>query len=151
MKKLTMLLIMIPFVTGSIIAQSDETNETKAAISRYLDSKHEDLSMLADDVVFTNMATGEKHTGPEEIRQMLHYVYHVAFEAVAEIRNLIIENNRAVLEADIVGTHIGEFAGIPATNKKVRVPLCVVYDLDGGKITHGRIYFELPALMAQIQ
>jgi predicted ester cyclase len=50
-----------------------------------------------------------------------------------------------------VGKHIGEFAGVPATHKDVRIPLCVVYDLDNGMITHGRIYFEVPALMAQIR
>lgn len=133
------------------MAQTDETETTRDAITRYLESKHADLSMLADDVVFINMATGEKHTGTEEIREMLHYVYHVAFDADAEVRNLIIEHNRAVLEADIVGTHIGEFAGVPATNRKVRIPLCVVYDLKDGMITQGRIYFEVPALMAQIQ
>lgn len=139
----------ILYATG--VAQANEYALTKAAITQYLDSQHDDLSMMADDVVFVNMATGEKHTGPEEVRGMLHYVYHVAFDAEAELRNLIIEHNRAVLEAEIVGRHIGEFAGIPATNKDVRVPLCVVYDLDHGKIKQARIYFEVPAFMAQMK
>lgn len=146
-----MFFLMIAFVSGSVMAQSNESDATQEAITRYLESKHTDLSMMADDVVFTNMATGETHTGREAIGEMLHYVYHVAFDATAELRNLIVEHNRAVLEAEIVGKHIGEFAGIAATNKDVRIPLCVIYDLDNGKITHGRIYFEVPALMAQIR
>lgn len=151
MKHLTLIILTTLFCSGSLAAQDDETAMTKAAITRYMESNHADLSMLADDVVFTNMATGDTHTGHEEIRDMLHYVYHVAFDAEARIRNLIVEHNRAVLEADIVGTHIGEFAGVPATNKNVQIPLCVVYDLDNGMITHARIYFEIPALMAQIR
>ena len=55
-----------------------------------------------------------------------------------------------MLEADFVGKHIGEFAGIPATNRDVQVPLCVVYDLDNNQITQGRIYFEMPALFQQL-
>ena len=151
MKKLTFSYLAILLVCSGALAQSDESAMTREAITRYLDSNHTDLSMLADDVVFTNMATGEKHTGREAIGEMLHYVYHVAFDATAELRNLIVDHNRAVLEAEIVGKHIGEFAGIAATNKDVRIPLCVVYDLDNGKVTHGRIYLEVPALMGQIR
>jgi steroid delta-isomerase-like uncharacterized protein len=127
------------------------SEKTRSVVTKYLESKHSDISMMADDVVFKNMATGEEHHGPDAVLQMLNYVYHIAFEADAELRNLIIEDSKAVLEADFIGKHIGEFAGIPATNKNVRVPLCVVYDLENDKIKRGRIYFEVPALMAQLQ
>jgi steroid delta-isomerase-like uncharacterized protein len=127
---------------------SIETN--RKIISGYLDSNHSDLSMMAEDVVFANMATGEKHCGPEAVSQMLNFMYHVAFEAHAETKNLIINETNAVFEADFVGKHIGEFAGIPATNKSVKVPLCVVYDIENDKINKARIYFEGPALMAQL-
>jgi hypothetical protein len=36
---------------------------TREVMTRYLDSQHSDLSMMAEDVVFTNMATGEEHRG----------------------------------------------------------------------------------------
>jgi steroid delta-isomerase-like uncharacterized protein len=124
---------------------------TKAAISKYIDSKHTDISMMADDVVFSNMATMDEHKGPEGVSSLLNYVYHIAFDADTEVKNLIITENRAVFEADFVGKHIGEFAGIPATNKNVRIPLCVVYDLEHDKIKRGRIYFEVPAFLAQVK
>jgi steroid delta-isomerase-like uncharacterized protein len=124
---------------------------TKKVITKYLDSKHSDISMMADDVVFKNMATGEEHKGPDAVLNMLNYIYHTAFDADAEIKNLVFEDNKAVLEADFVGKHIGEFAGNPATNKNVRVPLCVVYDLENDKIKRARIYFEIPALLNQLK
>ena len=68
----------------------------------------------------------------------------------AETRSRIYAENQAVLEADFVGTHIGTFAGIPATRRKVRVPLCVVYDLEEGKIKRGRVYLEVPVLLRQL-
>lgn len=117
---------------------------------RYIDSAHEDLSMMAENVVFTNMATGDRHEGVEGVRQMLHYVYHVAFDARAETRTVVVTEDHALLEGDFVGRHIGDFAGIPATNKDVRVPLCVVYDLDNAMIKRGRVYFEVPALLRQL-
>jgi len=126
------------------------TETTKKIMSRYIESNHSDLSMMANDVVFTNMATGDKSRGPEEVKQMLNFIYHTAFDAHAETKNLIITGTNAVFEAEFVGKHIGEFANIPPTNKTVRVPLCVVYDIEGDKIKSARIYFEIPALLAQL-
>jgi steroid delta-isomerase-like uncharacterized protein len=123
---------------------------TREVMNRYLDSQHGDLSMMAEDVVFTNMATGEEHRGVEGVRRMLDHVYHEAFDATAETRNRIYAEDRAVLEGEFVGTHIGTFAGIPATRRKVRVPLCVVYDLDNGKISRGRVYMQVPVLLRQL-
>jgi steroid delta-isomerase-like uncharacterized protein len=123
---------------------------TREAMTRYLESGHKDLSMMADDVVFTNMATGEESRGVDGVRQMLDFVYHTAFDATAETRSTIYAERQAVFEADFVGIHIGAFAGIPATRRKVRVPLCVVYDLDEGRIKRGRVYMEMPVLMRQL-
>lgn len=123
---------------------------TRAVIARYIDSGHTDLSTLSDDVIFTNMASGEENHGRDGVGQMLNYIYHVAFDATAETKNIIVADGKAVFEAEFVGRHIGEFAGIPATNKNVRVPLCVVYDLENDRINRARIYFEVPALMAQL-
>jgi steroid delta-isomerase-like uncharacterized protein len=123
---------------------------TRAAIDKYINSGHSDLSMMAEDVVFTNMATGDEHRGREGVRQMLNYIYHVAFDADAEVKNAIFADGKAVVEFDFIGKHIGEFAGIPASGQSVRVPLCVVYDLPQGMITRGRVYFEVPALLKQL-
>ena len=123
---------------------------TREAMERYLNSGHRDLSMMAEDVVFTTMATGDEHRGVDGVRRMLEHVYHEAFDATAETRTRIYAEDHAVLEADFVGTHIGTFAGIPATRRQVRVPLCVVYDLPDGRIHRGRVYLEIPVLMRQL-
>jgi steroid delta-isomerase-like uncharacterized protein len=123
---------------------------TKKIMSKYIESNHSDLSMMASDVVFTNMATGDKNNGPEEVKQMLNFIYHTAFDAHAETKNLIVTEANAVFEAEFVGKHIGEFAGVPPTSKSVRVPLCVVYDIESDKIKRARVYFEIPALMVQL-
>ena len=125
-------------------------DRTREVMSRYWDSEHQDVSMMAEDVVFTHMATGDEHRGPDGVRRMLDYMYRQAFDATAEIRSRIFGESQAVLEAEFVGKHIGEFAGIPATGRSVRVPLCVVYDLESGMIKRGRVYMEMPVLMRQL-
>ena len=123
---------------------------TREKLLQYFNSEHDDVSVMADDVVFTIMATGQEHHGPDGVLGMLHYFYRVAFDATAETRVMLFGDQNAMVEADFVGKHIGEFAGIPATGKDVRVPLCVVYDLENDQIKRGRVYFEMPALLQQL-
>jgi steroid delta-isomerase-like uncharacterized protein len=123
---------------------------TQATMMRYFNSEHGDVSMMAEDVVFTVMATGQEHRGREGVMGMLTYFYHIAFDATATTRTVLFGENNAMVEGEFVGKHIGEFAGIPATGKNVSVPLCVVYGLENDQIKRGRVYFEMPALMQQL-
>jgi steroid delta-isomerase-like uncharacterized protein len=123
---------------------------TRKVMTQYLNSNHSDVSMMTEDVTFTIMATGQEHRGRSGVLQMLKYFYHLAFNADAETRNTVFADGKAVYEGDFVGRHIGEFAGIPATNRQVRVPLCVVYDLENDLIKRGRVYFEMPVLLRQL-
>jgi steroid delta-isomerase-like uncharacterized protein len=130
--------------------KGERVMNTREVISKWIDSEHTDTSVLADDVAFTSMNTREEDRGPEGILQSLNYIYHVAFDARFELTNLIIEGGIGAAEADFVGEHIGEFAGIPPTHKHVRVPLCVVYEVENDKIKRARIYFEMPAMFEQL-
>ena len=150
MKTLLITLSLILFTAVNLLSQNMSVESTKSIMNQYLDSEHSDVSMLADDVVFTHMANGDEHRGPDEVLKMLNYMYHTTFNAKAETKNLICAEGKAVLEGDFVGTHIGEFAGIPATNKKVRVPICVVYDLENNLIKRARVYLEMPVLFKQL-
>ena len=124
--------------------------KTRETMLRYFNSEHSDVRAMADDVVFTIMATGAEHRGREDVTAMLNYFYHVAFSATAETRVTLFGEANAMVEGDFVGKHIGEFAGIPPTGKDVKVPLCVVYDLDRNQIRRGRVYFEMPVLLRQL-
>ena len=123
---------------------------TRETIQRYLSAGHGDVSMLAEDVVFTTMATGQETQGPEAVLGMMNYLYHMAFDATATARVMLFGETNAMLEGNFVGKHIGEFNGIPATGKDVSVPMCIVYDLVNDQIKSARIYFEIPALLQQL-
>ena len=150
MKNPLIIFFFLVFASITIKSQVMTVESTKKVMNQYLISQHSDASMMAEDVVFTNMATGDQYHSPEGVLQMLNYIYHIAFDAKAELKNSLFDEGRAVFEGDFVGKHIGEFAGIPATNKNVRVPLCVVYDLENEKIKTARIYFEMPVLLQQL-
>ena len=124
--------------------------DTKAKMEAYF--KSHDTAYVAEDAVFHNMSTGEETKGKAAIAGMLHYIYHVAFDAHADVQHTMVTDKHAVLEATFKGKHIGEFAGMKATNKEVKVPLCVTYDLnDEGLIKEARIYMLGDVMMKQLR
>src|SRR5579863_6935051 len=119
----------------------------------YLDAlvKRADFSAyFTDDVVATFEGTDQRADGRDAASQLIRYVHEGAFDAQMELRNLLTEPGKAAIEADFVGTHTGEFAGVPPTGRAVRVPYSVVYDLAGDRISALRIYFPMALLIDQL-
>ena len=123
---------------SQVIIEKMPLTEVQQNMESYF--KTHDVKYVATDAVFINMGTSERTEGREAVAEMLHYIYHVAFDAIADITNWIITENKALLEANFKGKHIAEFAGLPATNKVVSVPFCISYDLENGLIKEARIY-----------
>jgi predicted ester cyclase len=119
-------------------------------ISGYAATQHSGDDLITDETVFTLLSTGQQWRGHEEIKGMLTYFYQVAFNAQLVTKKLFGDDRFACWEADFVGKHTGEFAGIPATGKQVNVPIAIIYEIADGKIISGDIYFEMPVLMAQL-
>lgn len=113
--------------------------------------KHADFSRyFADDVTVTIEGTDQRADGREAAEQLIRYLHEHAFDAQPVLKNLLVDEGKAALEADFVGIHTGEFAGVQATGRAVRVPYSVVYDLRGDQISALRIYFPMSLLMAQL-
>ena len=131
-----------------VTLQKEALNKTQQNILDYFQTH--DLKYIAEDAVFRNLTTGEVYKGREEIGAMLHFMYHIAFDARAESYNYVITEKKAVVEAYFKGRHIGEIGGYKPTNKEVDVPLCVSYDLEAGLIKEARIYMLSEVMLAQV-
>jgi steroid delta-isomerase-like uncharacterized protein len=109
-----------------------------------------DLKYLAEDAVYRNLSNGEVYRGKAEIGAMLHYFYHVAFDAKAELKDYTVTEEKAMVEAVVRGKHIGEIEGIPPTGKEINVPVCITYFLKDGLIQEGHIYMMTDVLLQQL-
>ncbi|MDB5059941.1 MAG: hypothetical protein JWO59_3413 [Chloroflexi bacterium] len=127
-----------------------QTHDTMEAYLRTLVHRGPFATFFADDVTCTLIGTGQDVHGRAAVEGFIRYFHEQAFDARVEVKQTVVGDGRAALEATFVGTHIGEFQGVPATGKQVIVPYAVLYDLDTSKITALRIYVPLDVLMRQL-
>jgi predicted ester cyclase len=106
---------------------------------------------FADDVRWTTMETGDVIQGREAVRDYIVALHRDLFDARPEVRNVAIADGLAALEADFVGVHTGEFAGIAPTGTAVRLPYSVFYDVGEKGITALRAYMPVRQLVAELE
>ena len=128
--------------------------QTERTIRAYLDALEagEDFAaFFADDILWTTMETGEEIRGREAVVGFIVALHTRLFDAAPEFGNVTVADGVAALEAVFVGTHVAEFAGVPATGAQVRLPYSVSYDVSGDTITALRAYFPITALIGQLR
>jgi steroid delta-isomerase-like uncharacterized protein len=105
---------------------------------------------FAESIEVSIVGTDQRASGPQAAEQLIRFMHEVAFDAQPELSGLVVDDGGAAAEAKFVGTHVGEFAGVPASGRTVRVPYSVFYEVRDGKITSLRLYMSLDELLRQI-
>jgi steroid delta-isomerase-like uncharacterized protein len=96
--------------------------------------------LLADEVGFDNPVTG-----PTDRDGMLafHRALFAGFPDIHyEAAQLTSENDRTVAECHITASHLGTYAGVPPTGRRLSVGAAFVIVTRGGLIVSWRSYFD---------
>lgn len=128
----------------------EATSETMRSYLDALLARGDFADYFTDDVTWTIIGTDRQVRGRKPVRDFLVWMHTQAFDARPKVKTLVVGDGQAALEADFVGTHTGEFLGMPATGKSVQVPYCVVYDLHDGKIAALRAYIPMELFAQQL-
>jgi predicted ester cyclase len=128
----------------------ERTRETVKAYIDELVSFGDFARYFTDDVTVSFMGTDRTIRGRDAARSLITFVHEQAFKTDVRLKGLACGEHQAMLEAEFAGTHIGEFEGIPASHRTVRVPYSVAYDLAGDRISALRLYFPMELLIRQI-
>ena len=129
----------------------DTTTQT---MNSYLDTllqRGDFAQFFTEDVLWTTMETGQEIRGREEVRDFIIALHAQFFDAHPELRSISIADGTAALEADCVGVHTGEFAGIPPTGANVRVGYSVFYDVGDAGISALRAYMPVRQIVEELQ
>lgn len=126
---------------------------TGAVLEPYLAAltAREDIApFFADDVVLSLVEVGQEMQGRDAVAGAIAALHRQTFDASLEVVMLVVGEGTGAGEFVFVGTHTGEFTGIAATGRQIRVPHTVFYDLADNQITALRIYGFASGLEAQL-
>jgi steroid delta-isomerase-like uncharacterized protein len=84
------------------------------------------------------------------LKEILIRIRHAFPDSKWSVEEQIAEGNKVLTRFTWSGTHRGEFLGIPATNRPVRVWGMVIDRFDDGKVKSTRILLDTLSMMQQL-
>jgi steroid delta-isomerase-like uncharacterized protein len=109
------------------------------------------MTTFGDRARYEDQPWNELHEGPAGIRTYYTRLLAALPDLYIAIERPHVTADDVILEVTITGTHRGPWRGLPATGRRVRIPLCAVYTFDdAGKLAGERIYYDRAAIFGQI-
>ena len=66
------------------------------------------------------------------------------------IEDLLIDGNRAAQSFTVTATHVGEFMGLPGTNRRFQIQGVRLFEMGNGLIQHEKRMYDFTGLLIQI-
>ena len=109
---------------------------------------------IADEIFAPNLRT-DQPLGLEfkDLPSFKAYVqsFYVAFPDLREeIYDSFLMGDKAVLRVCYFGTHKGEFLGVPATGRSIKMPGIGIFRFEGGKAVENWAQFDIFAVYQQL-
>lgn len=109
------------------------------------------LQCFSEDIIFQDCISDELHVGHEALRAYTLVINDALPDLKVQNVRLTVQGRTVVSEMEFVGTHLGEFMGVPATGRRLRWRNCTVYEInDQNRIAKERYYFDRGMILAQM-
>ncbi len=119
-------------------------------VTSYLDTRDEQF--IDEQATLEDYTVPEPLRGREEVTGWLDTLYHVAFPgARGEIRHITADDHSVAIEFTFTGVNSGSYLGRPPTGRRVVLPMCAVFDVDGSRIRRVRFYYDAAGLARQLE
>jgi len=93
----------------------------------------------------------QHYEGREQVRQFYEQLMAALPDLRIEIMRRHVAAEAITLEVIIRGTQLGPWRGLPATGRRVEIPLCGVYTFDADDCLAGeRIYYDRAMVLRQL-
>jgi len=96
------------------------------------------------------VATGQVFDGPDEVRRYYASSRGAFPDQRNEVHALHHGDDAVVVEFDLLGTHLGPFAGHAPTGREFRCRMAAVFEMTGDRITCERVYFDSASILRQL-
>lgn len=141
---------------ASVPVPRDRQSARVAIVEKHirLENAHdleEVLATFGEIAQYDDEAWGEHHTGRDGVRSF----YESLMKALPDVEILVqyryVTDDAIILEVVIRGTQLGAWRGLPATGRRVEIPLCAVYTFDmDDRLAGERIYYDRGTVLRQL-
>ena len=109
------------------------------------------LGTFGDSARYDDEAWGEHHEGRDGVRLFYEQLMKALPDLVIDVQRRHVTDDAIVLEVMIRGTQLGSWRGLPATGRRVDLPLCAVYTFDADDHLAGeKIYYDRATVLGQL-
>ena len=141
-----------------MVSSTDAREELMAWFDAYLDALNAHdipavLEFMSDDVVYTDMAVGERMEGRAATGEFLgRMATSVSSDYHFDNERVLVDGEEFALVWTMSGTKDrgDEQAGVPATGRRFQVPGVSIGRLRDGKVVEQRDYWNMAGFLAQI-
>jgi steroid delta-isomerase-like uncharacterized protein len=133
------------------------TDAIVAEIHSHLAAENaQDLEALLDGMTADcfNLVVPDPHqlyAGPEEVARRYRGLWTTFPDLKVEMRRIVlVQENVAVSEHLLSGTHKGPLFGVPASGEHVEVETVVLWDVVDGRIRGETVYFDVATMLRQV-
>jgi steroid delta-isomerase-like uncharacterized protein len=109
------------------------------------------LRTFGDTARYDDEAWGEHYKDAGGVRLFYEQLIKALPDLEIEVQRRHVTDDAILLEVMIRGTHLGEWRGLPATGRRVEVPLCGVYTFDSDdRLAGEKIYYDRGTVLRQL-
>lgn len=109
------------------------------------------LSTFGENAHYQDEAWGDSYPGRDGVRSYYEQLLTALPDLEIKVRQQHVTDDNVLLEVLISGTHRGSWRGLPATARRVEVPLCAVYTFDDAdRLAGERIYYDRASVLRQL-
>jgi steroid delta-isomerase-like uncharacterized protein len=109
------------------------------------------LGTFGETAHYEDEAWGDHYEGAGGVRQVYEQLMKALPDLKIEVQKRHVTDDAIVLEVMIRGTHLGSWRGLPATGRRVDLPLCGVYTFDSDdRLSGEKIYYDRGTVLRQL-
>jgi steroid delta-isomerase-like uncharacterized protein len=109
------------------------------------------MATFGADARFDDEPWGDHRTHRAGVRRYYTDLLRALPDLAIEVIHRHVASDSIVVEVIIRGTHLGPWRGLPATGRRVQVPLCGVYTFDtADRLAGERIYYDRAGVLKQL-
>jgi len=141
---------------AAISIPSDRKSARVALVQQHVRLENEHLlegvlSTFGEHAHYQDEAWGDHYAGRDGVRSYYEQIMAALPDLEIQVRQQHVTDDNVLLEVLICGTHLGPWRGLPATGRRVEVPLCAVYTFDDGdRLAGERIYYDRATVLRQL-